>query len=164
MERGSSGRCDGRKCGNVVLSTVVVGVKFCNLRRHNVTHLANPRQGIPGILRVGREIKDAGEARGTRGRQQVLVGGTRFSWESASSRGRQQVLVRVSKFSWELADCLLGKTARRSSVSGIGAEHMKMRPCSAPNNIRVPVNCCQLLKALKKLRLRLVFKRKNEAY
>jgi hypothetical protein len=65
----------------------------------------------------------------------------------------QQVLVGGSKYSWESADCLLGKTVRRSSVSSIEARHMKIRPRSGLNNIRVPANSC--LKALKKLHLRL---------
>jgi hypothetical protein len=38
------------------------------------------------------------EAAGPRGRQQVLVGGSRYSWEAVGTRGRQQVLVGGSRF------------------------------------------------------------------
>jgi hypothetical protein len=54
----------------------------------------------------------------------------KYSLEAAGTRERQQELVGGCSFSWESADCLLGKTARCSSVSGIEARHMKMRPCS----------------------------------
>jgi hypothetical protein len=53
------------------------------------------------FLRRGRQHVRVGtlEAGSTRERQQVLVRGSRYSWEATGTRGRQQVLVGGSRYS-----------------------------------------------------------------
>jgi hypothetical protein len=62
-------------------------------------------------------------------RQQVFVGGSRFSWEAIAVRERPQVLVGNSRLLWdpanseEAASAPLVKTTQFSSDSGTKARH-----------------------------------------
>jgi hypothetical protein len=62
---------------------------------------------------------------GSRGRQRVVVGGSRWSWEAAGSRRRQQVVVAAG--SWGPA----GSRGRHEGDLSSGAEIAKTRQGAA---------------------------------